>query len=683
MKKILCVIFCCIIPAIVFSTEADEKIGPLLHEKINSSQKQQNTMGLQQADPYEQSMDDPDFGALIKVIVVMDRHHLSDLSQSLIGRLETKVKELGGYVGDHAFNRVQVFLPPESIKDLAPWGEIKIIKLPVTPEASGNTVRSEGLSIGNINNWHSNGITGENVRMGVLDVGFSGYGSLVGSELPVNTTAVYTGAQADFYSTGHGTACAEIIHDVAPDADLYLVNVADLDVDYISAVNWLEQKNVDIISSSMGLNLRTFCYYIHHLLYSSHFNQGYASTQLEELSEIQETISFKVNQTVSGGITWVQAAGNSAQSRWTGYFHDSDKNGFHNFAGNDVFNEITFLHYGEPIYIVLAWAKENDFVTTDDYDLYIYNESTGRVVSQSFLDQRDTNLGFESCEITPHPYYRYSIAIKKYAGSNQEVTIMIGYEDIANLEYNSPEKTINNGTPNADEAVISVGAVPYYNPYVIEDFSSQGPGENGLVKPDLVAPDAVSTVSYERPFYGTSAAAPHVAGVSALIKQRYPSYSPRQMKQYLESNALDLGAPGKDNVYGSGFVQLPDMTDQVQADLVREFVSRFYRAVLGREPEAAGLDYWVDSLENGTRAGADVAREFVFSNEFVNRGLGNEAFVQVLYAAFFNREPDPGGRDHWLDSLDAGTGRETVLYNFVYSQEFADLCHQYSIVPVH
>jgi hypothetical protein len=558
MKKTLFIIFLCIIPVIVFSGEANYKIGPLLHKKIAPSQAEQKTMLLHQYDSSEPTVEDEseDF---IKIIVVMDRHHLSDLPQSIIDELETKVTELGGYIGDHAFNRVQVFMPVGKIKELAEWEEIRLIKLPTTPEATGGNVRSEGLTIGNINNWKSNGITGGGVKIGVLDLGFDGYSSLIGSELPINTTAIYTGSISDFNQMEHGTACAEIIHDVAPDADLYLVNAADMDVSYHNAVDWLSEQNVDIISSSMGLNLRTICYHIYNLLSSSYYSQAYATLQLNQLFETEELINFKVNQTVSGGTTWVQSAGNSAQARWKGMFYDLDGDGWHNFQGGDELNTISFHSYGQPFYITLAWAIENDFITMDDYDLYIYNDVTGDIVAQSTKTQSQNMVGLEACRITPYAWGQYSIAIKKYAGANQELTIMIGYQNIANLEYNSPERTINTGSPHANINVISVGAVPYYNPYLIENFSSQGPGVNGIIKPDLVAPDAVSTVSYGNAFYGTSAAAPHVAGVSALVKQRYPSYSPQQIKSYLESNALDLGATGKDNVYGSGLVQLPDI----------------------------------------------------------------------------------------------------------------------------
>ena len=389
MKKIFIVLFFLLVPAIIFSGESDYKIGPLLHNKINIPQqekaKQQFSLQEQTIDSQEPSKE------LSKVIVVMDRDHLSELPQSLVDELETKVKELGGYIGNHAFNRIQVWISVEKIKELAEWKQIKIIK--TSTPAGTNEIISEGANMNGVDTWNNSGYSGKGVKIGVLDGGFSGYSDLIGSELPINTEAIYTGSISDFYSDVHGTACAEIIHDIAPEVDLYLVNAADIDVDYVSAVNWLQSKNVNIISSSYGLNIRAVCYYIHNLLSSSYYNQAYWGTQIVELAEIQESINFKVNQTVSKGITWVQSAGNSAQCRWKGAFYDPDGDGYHNFSGSDELNKISFCSYGAPFYILMSWTAENDFIITDVYDLYIYNDF-GSSYASSINNQNVDNIGF-------------------------------------------------------------------------------------------------------------------------------------------------------------------------------------------------------------------------------------------------------------------------------------------------
>ena len=93
---------------------------------------------------------------------------------------------------------------------------------------------------------------------------------------------------------------------------------------------------------------------------------------------------------------------------------------------------------------------------------------------------------------------------------------------------------------------------PYYDwPY--------NPGD-GLIKPDVAAPGmgVNSTVlggGYSgNTWSGTSMACPHVAGVAALMLQKNISLSPAGVDSILQTTAVDLGAVGKDNDFGSGRV---------------------------------------------------------------------------------------------------------------------------------
>jgi hypothetical protein len=122
-------------------------------------------------------------------------------------------------------------------------------------------------------------------------------------------------------------------------------------------------------------------------------------------------------------------------------------------------------------------------------------------------------------------------------------------------------------------------------------------------------------------------------------------------------------------------------TTPQESNPVRAFTTRFYKLCLSRDPDGAGLNGWVNGLKTGAITGAKVAYGFVFSDEFIKRNVSNEEYLTILYRAFFNREPDSGGYNGWLASLNAGKSRKSVLAGFINSQEFKNLCAAYGIKP--
>jgi subtilisin family serine protease len=103
-----------------------------------------------------------------------------------------------------------------------------------------------------------------------------------------------------------------------------------------------------------------------------------------------------------------------------------------------------------------------------------------------------------------------------------------------------------------------VGAVDSWSPTEIQSYSSQGPvtirGESTpRSKPDIVATDCVatSTPGFSN-FCGTSAAAPHVAALAALLLEEEPDVPPWRIRSLLKQRAVDLGPAGFDTIYGAG-----------------------------------------------------------------------------------------------------------------------------------
>ena len=110
------------------------------------------------------------------------------------------------------------------------------------------------------------------------------------------------------------------------------------------------------------------------------------------------------------------------------------------------------------------------------------------------------------------------------------------------------------------------------------------------------------------------------------------------------------------------------------------FVSRMYTKALGRAYDIDGLNDWTNRVITGEATYAALAHGFIFSAELNNKNLSNEAFVDTLYATFFDRAPDAEGRANWLGKLESGEyTRVNVLDGFLGAQEFADLVEDFGL----
>ncbi len=115
-------------------------------------------------------------------------------------------------------------------------------------------------------------------------------------------------------------------------------------------------------------------------------------------------------------------------------------------------------------------------------------------------------------------------------------------------------------------------------------------------------------------------------------------------------------------------------------DSAGSFVNRLYHYCLGRGADPSGYNGWTDSLLSGQASGAEVAYGFFFSDEFVNRNISDEVFVYLLYKVFLGRAPDAAGQQAWVDILKNGVSRLYVMNGFTGSDEFSGLCSRCGIV---
>jgi subtilisin family serine protease len=433
-----------------------------------------------------------------------------------------------GIVQDDRYLRVgqdhlQALVPVSSLLALSQLPSVIQISLPPTPAP---LVVSEGVARTNAQSLTGSGFTGSGIKVAVLDLGFSGYASKVGTELPANVIVKSffnsVGGNGDITGGGeiHGTACAEIVYDMAPGATMYLVNYNTL-AEMNAAVSYLIGQGVKIISHSVGW-------------FNTSFYDGTGP------------ISSIVSTANSNGILWVNAAGNYAQGHWDGFFSDPDGNGFNNFSGTDETINVS-VNAGDTIEVFMTW---NDWpASAIDYDLFLLSGS--QVVASSQGTQNGTQEPTEALAYVAPQTGVYQISISKVSGTGSpKIEVFVPDQDLN--EYRVASTSLIDPAPSAN--AMAVGAMQY-NLNTIESFSSQGPANNGLMKPDITGPDGVSTATYgTRNFYGTSAATPHTAGAAALVWSKNPAQTSSDVRNALQVGAIDFGAAGPDNVYGNGFL---------------------------------------------------------------------------------------------------------------------------------
>ena len=111
-------------------------------------------------------------------------------------------------------------------------------------------------------------------------------------------------------------------------------------------------------------------------------------------------------------------------------------------------------------------------------------------------------------------------------------------------------------TSPADSPHPGMLAVGAGSPLGVYSYSSRGPTPDGRVKPDIVGAAGTQTVARGQ-FHGTSAAAPHVGGLAALVVQQNPSFAPTEVTGYLKTHAIPNGHIVPNSTWGHGFARLP------------------------------------------------------------------------------------------------------------------------------
>ena len=403
------------------------------------------------------------------------------------------------------------------------------------------------------------------------------------------------------FRTDEGRALMQIVHDIAPQASLVFLSGGNGIASTINGIKKLvDEIEVDIIVDDTGLGSETY------------FQDDLISQTIDEAAE--------------KGVIYVTAAGNSGRNAYQSAYRNSfdsvlDVNA-HNFSDNgstDVFQKFS-LPENSTMNMTLQWSNPAYSVSGSpgaqtDLDISIINsEGTQVILSANRINISNDPIEFISfTNPAGSGQTSFNFMISKSSGEPPE---LIKYVIEGRFAGKIEEYTTNSGTTvgraNAGSA-ISVGAVDYRKTPntgatspVLQHFSSAG-GDTPILfdfagerlaapvvraKPEIVGPDNVNTTFFNYDddqgnvendshpnFLGTSASAPHVAGVVALLLQLNPDFSPSDIKVILQQSAVDvvlrdkqdMSEPidigvGTDSDSGSGYI------DALAAiDIAREF----------------------------------------------------------------------------------------------------------------
>jgi subtilisin family serine protease len=333
----------------------------------------------------------------------------------------------------------------------------------------------------------------------------------------------------------HGTSCAIIAGDVAPDAELFLLSYPGNagPIGFLCALAYaVEKLKVDVVSCSTEFN-RPSC----HADGTGIVNE-----------EVTKILAASTTTLVMASGNWARGAGGD---RWiyNGDFSDADGDFAHDFTtgAEERWNRNTLAftaQRGNRIQIVLEWDDWATDSKTTDLNLFLYDFEYHMILSSS--TSRQFGRANDPVEVVSGelPYSgEYHIMIENagarwYGGTTQTASFQLyvfckggGFEDV---EHHSACGTVREVASNPH--VIAVGAVAPGSGEVRE-YSSRGPTAGGRAKPELCAPDGVTGTVYES-FAGTSASAPYVAGAIALLRDVRPDLTSADALAVLQETAV-------------------------------------------------------------------------------------------------------------------------------------------------
>jgi subtilisin family serine protease len=484
----------------------------------------------------------PDPGRTVSKGVLLDAglaHVRIEVSASNPSALRDRIAALGGQIDVEYEGALYARIPPRAVSELADDRQVKAL---VPQGVYDNTARlstgevGEGIAMTRVRALHEAGLSGRGIKIGVLDVGFAGVDDLVRKgELPKSVTLKEFSTSALRTTDVHGTACAEIIHDMAPEATLLLAQAGPgdgrgvSDGEIIAAARWLKSQGVHIISASVG---------------------GIASAQ-----DGSAELDRMVDAMTADGILWVIAAGNEADKHWGARVRDANRDGWVDVPDGPGVDALIFdVQRDGPFQLWVKWSDwpgQAEPGNPQDIDFVLLRVlPDGRAVAV-----HEAVRPRSAIEVPPLEFVSGELRAGTYAlmmrGSRvtRDINVHVFLRGAKFRNGGLPAGSVS--SPGSAPDALTVGAV-HARTGELEGYSSQGPTDDARVKPDVVAPASMRSVAYNDVFPGTSAATPHVAGFAALLLQAQPGTPAKQLKQQVARavRAIDAAAPSNRTGHG-------------------------------------------------------------------------------------------------------------------------------------
>jgi subtilisin family serine protease len=428
------------------------------------------------------------------------------------------LERLGAVIEVRSHDRVQALVPRARVSEVAAAQSI----LRVEPAATAIPFQlPTAVDLIGATRWGQAGFTGYGVRVAVIDTGFEDYQARLGTTLPERL--IVRSFRADGVVEGgidHGTRAAEIVHRVAPRAEIYLLSFGTV-TELSAVIDFVVERRLEVVSFSLGF---------------IHSGPGDGTGPVDQI----------VSRGVAGGAIWTVAAGNWAEQHWSGAFTDSDGDSVHEFDSGSSQNGRQY-EAGDLIIVSLRWNDEWG-AACSDYDLELFGPS-GSLIRASRGIQNCAGDPVEGLQVLATESGTYSVRLIRASDDQQrELDLLF----IGSPGRGNPLDVFVAGGSLSEPAdhpgVITVGAVSIFSPFQLSAFSSRGPTTDGRAKPELSSPTSVlGTLQGGESFAGTSAAAPHAAGVAALVIEALPTASATQIRQQLLLRAVVSSDAGSES----------------------------------------------------------------------------------------------------------------------------------------